>query len=148
MYDRTVLVVLGFNCIFFLVVFISVLYVIEIMRGGAPNLKDIVLVELGEVPENVSLRCGEEMLDSDDDVEFLDESLDLEEEQEQVQRVPTPRDRDLYSIEVSCPFCEDRLVFVTRASSAGIRQLQQVLVSSELAPVCEVCVSRYGLAHA
>ncbi|UJQ88226.1 E7 protein [Eumops bonariensis papillomavirus type 1] len=157
MCDRALLALLVVNCVFFITVCILALYIIDlIMRGEKPNVKDIILTGFGEQPENVALRCGESMPESDDEVDIVDESLEHQEvEQEQVQRVYTPSsssdsefDKDLYSVQTECPFCGFVIVFVCKANHPGIRRLQEGLVSEELQPICYHCVSRYGLAHA
>lgn len=107
-----------------------------IMRGNRVDLKDIVLVQQGEEPENVALLCGE-TIESDDEGDLQ------EEEREQVQQVPTPR--TVYLVETECENCYARLQFVCRASHPGIRNLQSSLVSGDLGLTCYACVEENGL---
>lgn len=101
------------------------------------DLKDIVLYQHREVPENVALYC-EESIESDENEGNLQE-----EEREQVQQVPTPR--TLYLVETECVYCSRRIQFACEASHPGIRNLQSVLVSGDLELACYNCIAQNGV---
>lgn len=91
------------------------------MIGNSVSLRDIVLEEL---PCNVSLYCDEQLLPSDDE----------EEEPEQVQQ-------DLFSVEITCPVCDNRLFFCVLSSPATVRQLHTLLLR-DLGILCFSCAQR------
>nr|QBA85128.1 putative early protein E7 [Tadarida brasiliensis papillomavirus] len=109
------------------------------MRGLQADIKEIILQQWGEEPENIDLRCSE----------VFDENDLAEEEQEQVPPVPTPSDSDsdadLFSVETACAFCSQVVTFVCKARDPGIRNLQSVLVTQDLEFTCWDCVREYGI---
>lgn len=136
MFYGVLLAVANANLIFTIFLCFFTVYAYISMRGNCVDLRDIVLVQQGELPENVNLRCGESLETSDD------EGDNQEVEREQVQRVPPPRG-DLYLVESACGICESRVVLVCRASNPGIRNLQLALVDGDLEFTCQDC--SYGI---
>lgn len=122
------------NILFSVFLLFFAIFMLVTMRGNRVDLKEVVLVQQEELPENVALRCGESLDDSSDDEGDLQEV-----EREQVQQVPTPR-KDLYLVETACGICKSQVVFVCKASQSGIRNLQSSLVDEDLEFSCYNCL--------